>query len=51
MRLVIVDTSGTVVFTVDEDVRRYVWCGGSGKVAVLTGPARETDLAFEPDGP
>lgn len=50
MRLVILDSSGRTVFTVEKDVRRFVWCCGSGKVAVITGPVRENDMGFEPEG-
>ncbi len=47
--LVVVDTSGTVLFRATDSIQRYDWCG-STCIAAIAGVYSETDVGFIPSG-
>lgn len=48
-RLVVLDSLGTLLATVDRDVQAYEWCCVAGGIALLTGRASEVGVGFVPE--
>jgi hypothetical protein len=48
-RLVVLDSLGTVLATVDRDVQAYEWCCTADGIAFVTGRATEVGVGFVPD--
>jgi len=48
--MVIIDTSGSVLYSLDEDVRKIVWSPDGNKIAYITGEYREGGVGFRTTG-
>lgn len=49
-RLVVIDSEGNAVRTIPRDVRRFIFCCGGERVAMITGSTHEGGIGFTPEG-